>query len=141
MSYKIVYFTRTGISRRVAEKISKKLSCETVEITDNMNWKGIMGFLKGGAYSSKGKEVEITLKGVIDSADEIIVVTPLWASKPAPAVMRFLKNRPLGTIRLVATSKGSTLRPGITGFKSVTSIVRRNNDEDSQIEALINSLK
>jgi len=59
MNYKVVYFTRTGNSKRVAEKIANKLSCETIQITDNINWKGILGFLKGGYYSSKNRNVGV----------------------------------------------------------------------------------
>ena len=76
MKYRVVYFTRTGNSRRVAEKIAAELSVEAAEITDHVNWKGFFGFLKGGYYASTDKDVEINLHESLNHADELIVVTP-----------------------------------------------------------------
>lgn len=89
MNYKVVYFTRTGTNKRIAQSISSKLSCEAIQITDSMNWKGVLGFLKGGYYASKNKSVDIKINGSLDYADELIVVTPLWAGGVAPAIKTF----------------------------------------------------
>lgn len=140
MNYKVVYFSRTGTSKRVANKIADKLSCETVEINDYMNWKGLIGFIKGGYYASRNKEIEISLSGSVEHSDEIVLVTPLWAGGPAPAVMSFLKKFPSDKVHLVVTSKGSTIKNHSSGYKSVTSIVGSNHNEDSAIEDLISNL-
>ncbi len=44
--YGVIYFTRTNNSKRVAEKIADRLSCEVVQITDNINWQGLFGYIK-----------------------------------------------------------------------------------------------
>lgn len=139
MNYKVVYFTRTGTNKRVAESISNKLSCESIQITDNMNWKGFLGFLKGGYYASKNKDVDIKINGNLDGADEIIVVTPLWAGGVAPAIKAFLKTTSLNKIHLVVTSKGSNIKDP-SGFKTVSEIVKSNKNEDVIINKLVNSL-
>jgi protein involved in ribonucleotide reduction len=140
MSYKVVYFSRTGTSKRVASKIGNKLSCEVVEITDGMNWKGILGFIKGGFYATANKEVNIEVHGNIDSLDEIILVTPLWAGGLTPAVRAFLKKVSLDKIHLVVTSNGSNIKNPAT-FKSLSEIVRAKNNEDKVIEDLVMKLK
>ncbi len=139
MNYKVVYFTRTGTSKRVAEKIANKLSCGAIQITDNMNWKGIFGFLKGGMYASKNKNVDIKINGNLDGADEFIVVTPLWAGGVVPAIKTFLKTISLGKIHLVVTSKGSNIKDP-SGFKSVSSIVKSKKNEEDIINNLVNNL-
>jgi flavodoxin len=139
VTYKVVYFTRTGTSKRVAEKIANKLSCEAIQITDNMNWKGILGFLKGGYYASKNKHVDIEIHKNLDDADELIVVTPLWAGGVAPAIKTFLKTTTLDKIHLVVTSKGSNIE-NRSNFKSVSDIVKSKNNEDVIINGLVNSL-
>lgn len=139
MNYKVIYFTRTGTSRRVAEQIANKLSLEVIEITDNMNWKGIFGFIKGGYYASKNRDVEIRIPKNLDDADEIIVVTPLWAGKVAPAINTFLKTKALDKIHLVVTSSGSNLKDR-SGYKSVIDIVKNKNNEEVIISNFINSL-
>ena len=139
VNYKVVYFTRTGTSKRVAEKIANKLSCDAIQITDNMNWKGILGFLKGGYYASKNKDVHIKIHGNLDNADELIVVTPLWAGKVTPSIKTFLKTTTLDKIHLVVTSNGSTIKNS-SGFKSVSDIVKTKNNEDVTIDNLVKSL-
>jgi flavodoxin len=139
VNYKVVYFTRTGTSKRVAEKIANKLSYEAIQITDNKNWKGILGFIRGGYYASKNKNVDIKINGNLDGADEIIVVTPLWAGGVSPAIKTFLKTTSLNKIHLVVTSKGSNIK-NPSGYKSVTDIVKSKNNEDVIISNLIDSL-
>jgi hypothetical protein len=139
VNYKVIYFTRTGNSRRVAEKIANKLSLEAIEITDNMNWKGISGFIKGGYYASKNKDVEIKIPENLDYSEELIVVTPLWAGKVAPAISTFLKTKALEKIRLVVTSDGSKLKDR-SGYKSVCDIIKSKNNEEDVISNFVNSL-
>ena len=139
MNYKVVYFTRTGTSKRIAEKIASKLSCESIQITDNMNWKGIFGFIRGGYYASKNKEVEIKVNGNSENVDEFIVVTPLWAGGVAPSIKAFLKNTTLNKINLVVNSAGSTIKNPL-GYKSVSNIMKSKNNEDVVIDNFVKSL-
>lgn len=139
MGYKVIYFTRTGTSKRIAEKISAKLSCEAVQVTDNMNWKGVFGFIKGGYYASKKKDVEIKVSQPVDPSDQLVVVSPMWAGGTVPAIRVFLKGKDLGKVDLVLTSNGTAGR-NTTGYKSVTNIIRSNKNEDKDIEVLTNRL-
>lgn len=139
MNYKVVYFTRTGTNKRIAENISNKLSCDVIQITDNMNWKGVLGFIKGGYYASKNKSVDIKVNGSLEGADELIVVTPLWAGGVAPAIKTFLKTTPVEKVHLVVTSNGSNIKKS-SGYKSVNEIVKSKKNEDVIINNLINNL-
>ena len=139
MSYQVVYYTRSGFTKRIAEKLAKSLGCDPVQITDGRDWKGFLGFLKAGYYASRGKDVEIAVHGPIDPADELIVVSPLWAGTLTPAVRVFLKGRDARTIRFVVTSNGSRLE-NRAGFRSVTDIVRRLRDEDGVLDAFLKGL-
>jgi len=139
MNYKVVYFTRTGTSKRVAEKIAAKFSLNAIQITDNVNWKGIFGFLKAGYYASTNKKVDIKIHDNIDDADEIIVVTPLWAGRITPAINTFLKTKNLEKIHLIVTSDGSKIK-NRSGFKSVSDIVKNESNEEVIINNFANSL-
>ena len=139
MNYKVVYFTRTGTSKRVAEKIANKLSCEVVQITDNMNWKGILGFIKGGYYATRKKDVDIKIHGNLAGTDELIVVTPLWAGGVVPAIKTFFKTTTLDRIHLVVTS-GNSIMKNPLGFKSVSDIMKSKKNEDDIINELVSSL-
>jgi menaquinone-dependent protoporphyrinogen IX oxidase len=140
MSYKVVYFTRTGTSRRIAEKIAVKLSCELIEITDNMKWNGILGFIRGGFYSVTDKPIDYHLKGNVTEYDDIIAVSPMWAGKPSPTMRSFLKTKSSEKINLVVASGNSALQDR-AGYKSVFDISEKAKNEDSVIDELVNQLK
>ena len=139
MDRKIVYFTRTGTSKRVAQKIATRLSCECLQITDNMNWQGIIGYIRAGYYSSSNRSVDITVSGEIGESDELIVVSPLWAGGLAPATRMLLKSVPLDNVHLVVTSNGSKIKHRV-GYKSISDIAKSEKDEDTVIGSLVESL-
>jgi len=139
LHYKVVYFTRTNSSKRIAEAISDRLSCEVSQITDDQNWKGILGFFKAGYYSSTNKKVEIKILGSLDHADEYIVVTPLWAGGIAPASKAFLKTIPNDKVHLVVSSLGNHVKDR-SGYKSVSDITKKDKNEEMIINKLVNNL-
>ncbi|MFA9422107.1 MAG: flavodoxin family protein [Sedimentibacter sp.] len=139
MNYKVVYFTRTENSKRIAEKIANKLSCEIIQVTDDMNWNGPAGYIKAGYYSVQNKSVTISINGNLEGADEFIVVAPLWAGGIPPAIKVLLNTIEMTKVHLVVTSMGSLLKDR-TGYKSVSDVVKSKNNEDTIIDELINSL-
>ena len=139
MKYKVVFFTRTNTSKRVAEKIADKLSCEVVQITDGRNWTGILGFLKAGYYSSTNKKVDIKILGNLDGVDEYIVVAPLWAGGVAPAARALLKTIPMDKVHLVVVSDGSVYK-NRSGYRSIYDITKKNKNEDLVINDLVKDM-
>jgi flavodoxin len=139
MKYQIVYFTRTGNSKRIAEKIGQHLNIVPISISDNKWWKGIIGYIRAGFYSTIDKKVNITFSKPLIDYDEIIVVSPLWAGGTAPATRAFFKMYSPKITHLVVTSIGSTLKQR-SGYKSVTDIIQREKNEDEVIEKLISNL-
>jgi len=139
MKYTVVYFSRTGNSRRIAEKIAQKLSTEAIEITDNMNWDGLLGYARAGQYALKNKDVTITIHGNINDADELIVISPLWCGKIAPAIRKLLQTLPQSKVHLVISSGGSLLKER-AGYESVLDIVKKENNEDEKINIFVGSL-
>ena len=140
MNYTVVYFSRTGTSEKVAKKIGETLNCEVIEITDDMNWRGPLGFVKGGMYATQNKPVNITVHGDLDNADELIVVSPIWANHVVPAITAFQKTRNLKTIHLVTTSKGSII-DNMSDYKTAHAIIEKEKNEAVMIAELVSLLK
>jgi len=136
----VVYFTRSGTSQRVAQQLAQQLNLPLVTVTDNHNWKGIIGFIKGGFYSSNNKPVTITTSEPLANHDELVVVTPLWAGGVAPAIRQLLTNIPLDKVHLVVTSNGSTIKQR-EGYRSLTDVVKNQNNQDQVLSQLINTIK
>ena len=140
IKYGVIYYTRTNNSKRVAEKISSSLSCELIQVTDNINWKGLFGYIKAGFYSMTKKHVDIEFLGNLDDVGEYIIVGPLWAGGLASAMNTCLNQFPRDKVHLVVTSIGSHVEDR-AGYLSVHDITSNSNNEDLVIEELVNSLQ
>jgi hypothetical protein len=133
--YTIVYFTRTGTSKRIAEKIGHHLPSKIVRLSDNVNWDGFIGYVKSAYYTITKKSVTINLSESIDDANPLIVVTPLWDAHPCPAVLELLKTVPANKVHLVTTANVSLVKhPEI--YQSVHQITKRKDNEDEMIKTL-----
>lgn len=148
MNYKVLFFTRTGNSKRIAEKIAKAFNSDPIEITDDKNWTGIFGFIRGGFYSATNRSVNIKVNGDTLDTDQYIVVTPIWAGVPTPAIKMFLKDVNVNKVNLVVSYQGSNVKKAINKFEqkiekfnNVFSIVEKEDDEDKRITEIINILK
>ena len=138
--YGVIYYTRTNNSKRAAEKISSKLSCDLVQITDNINWQGLFGYLKAGFYSMTNKHVDIEFLDNLDAVEETIIVGPLWAGGLASALRTLLNQYPRNKVHLVVTSLGSHVKDR-SGYLSVHDITDNSGNEDLVIEDLVRSLQ
>lgn len=145
MINKVLYFSRSGNSKRIAEKIAEKLGCTTIEITDNVSWKGFFGFMKGGFYSINQKLTGIKLENDynVSEADNIVLVVPLWAGNTAPAgysfLMKEMKN--IKNLYMVICNDGSDfdkaytkLQKMVGNIKNKYGITKNKGNEDSVID-------
>ena len=139
MTYAVIYFSRTGTSRRIAEKIAKKLSIEPVEVTDNMDWDGTLGYMRAARYAMKNKEVAIQTRGKIGEVDEYIVVSPMWCGKITPAIRIFLQELPKEKVHLIVSSGGMNLKER-DGYLSVLDIMKSKHNEDQLIDTFVSRL-
>ncbi len=142
MNYKVVYFTRNGHSKHIAESIASQLNCPIIEITDNMNWKGIWGFLRAGRATLKNKPIEIKLSQTLAPEDNLIVVSPVWAGGVAQPARIFLNSKPAESISLILSS-GGPIKETIVDFKQFAffgNIYRNSENQDLVISDLIQSL-
>ena len=139
MTYAVIYFSRTGTSRRIAEKIAKKLSIEPVEVTDNMDWDGTLGYMRAARYAMKNKEVAIQTRGKIGEVDEYIVVSPMWCGKITPAIRKLLGEVPKEKVHLIVSSGGMNLKER-DGYLSVLDIMKSKHNEDQLIDTFVSRL-
>lgn len=89
----VVYYTRTGNARFVAETIAAEIGADVEEVIDLKKRTGALGYLSGGSDARRGKETEISpTKKLPSEYDLVIVGTPVWAGRPAPAILTYLKK-------------------------------------------------
>ena len=86
----VVYYSRTGKTRFVAEKVASELKADIEEVVDLKNRSGRFGFLRAGYDATRGNETEIGKTQKSPSNFELIVVgTPVWNSRPASAISTY----------------------------------------------------
>lgn len=95
MNALIVYYSRTNVTKGIANLIQKELNCDIEEITDDGKYEGKLGFLKGGMNATMGRPSDINpiSKNPADY-DLVIIGTPVWSSNMAPPIFTYLiQNR------------------------------------------------
>lgn len=92
----VLFYSRSGNTRRVAEMIARQLEADIQELVDKKGRAGMLGFLRAGRDAMKKKTTELeSLKYQPGDYQLIVVGTPVWASNPAPAVSTFLQSHEL----------------------------------------------
>jgi len=96
MKVLVVYYSRTGNTRFVAEKIAGKLKADIEEVIDRKNRGGMIGWLRAGRDATRGKETEIEpTKYSPLNYDLIILGAPVWNKRIPPAMRTYLNKNDL----------------------------------------------
>ena len=110
MSDLVVYYSRTNNTKLAAQTIQQETGADLLEIKDKKNRSGPLGFLIGGFDAFREKTTEIEYDKVdLKQYDTVYIGTPVWASKPTPAIIQFLRENDLGGVKAVTfcTTGGS----------------------------------
>jgi flavodoxin len=105
----VVYYSRTGNTRGVAEKIAELLHADLDEIIDKKNRSGMIGYLSAGKDAMTKANIDIGYKLNPADYDMVVLGTPIWGSTITPALRTYLTAHS-GTIKktaFFATSGGS----------------------------------
>lgn len=90
----VVYYTRTGHTRTVAEAIAKELQCDVEEIIDTEKRSGPAGFILSGRQATKKELTKIEpLKKDPAGYDVVIIGTPVWALTMSTAVRTYIMEK------------------------------------------------
>lgn len=89
----VVYYTRTGKTKFVAEAIAAQLGADIEEIVDLKKREGKIGWIMSGKDASRKSLTEIapTKKAPADY-DLVVIGTPIWAWSPTPAIRTYLSQ-------------------------------------------------
>jgi flavodoxin len=92
----LVYYSRTGTTRKVAEQIAAAVDAEIEEIVDMTSRKGPLGYLAAGRDASLKKITSIrAIEKKPSKYDMIIIGSPVWAWTLTPAIRSFVhQNKP-----------------------------------------------
>lgn len=90
----VVYYSRTGTTKKVAEAMAKQCNADIDEIIDLKNRKGPLNYLIAGKDAGMRNLTKIKTKKKPSRYSLVIIGTPIWNWKMAPAVRTYLtKNK------------------------------------------------
>jgi flavodoxin len=92
----VVYYTRSGNTKFVAETIAAELGSDLEEIVDLKKRAGKLGWILAGKDSTQEKETKIAPTKLAPTDYDLIVIgTPIWAWKPTPAIRTYIAKNNL----------------------------------------------
>ena len=144
----VVFYSRSGTTKRVAQEVAKALNADIDEVIDKKSRKGILGFLRAGYDATRGKTTEIEFEKDPSGYDLVVIGTPVWNGRVTPAIRTYLlRNRE--KIKNAAFFSTCAGRPGkcleqmeeLWGKKPILKkiLIRKGLDEGT--EELVNELK
>jgi len=107
----LVYYSRSGTTKKVAEAIAAQLKCDTEEIQDVRSRKGLFGWLRSGREAMRRvlPPIRETTRDP-GQYDLVIVGSPVWGSTMASPIRTWLdrqKPKLVNTVALFCTSGGA----------------------------------
>ena len=93
MSALVVYFSRTGTTRKVAETIARSLGADLEAIHESKDRLGLRGYLRSAFDATLSRWVPIDAIGRDPTRYDLVVVgTPVWGWSLSAPVRAFLSN-------------------------------------------------
>lgn len=87
----LVYYSRTGHTRKIAEAIAKELQCDVDEIVDTAKRSGPGGFMLSGRQATKKELTKIEPPKKDPSQYDIVIIgTPVWATTMSAPVRTYV---------------------------------------------------
>jgi flavodoxin len=148
MTILVVYYSRTGSTKKIGEIISQELNSESEEIIDTKRRKGIIGFLISGKDATLKKLTNIEkIQKDPENFDVIIIGTPIWNRNMTPAIRSYIteyKNK----IENVAFFCTEGKKGGTRSFRNMADLCEKTpfstleiTKEDMKTEEYLNKIK
>jgi flavodoxin len=89
----VVYYSRTGNTKKVAEEIACSLHCDIEELIDEKKRKGFLGYMRSGREAMRKENITLgELKNQPKKYDLVIIGTPIWAFTMSSPIRTFLEQ-------------------------------------------------
>ncbi len=89
----VVFYSRTGTTKRIGETLAQLLACESEELVDTKKRSGPLGFVSAGR-DAQAKKLTTLADISHDPAlyDLVILGTPIWASTMSSAMRTYISQ-------------------------------------------------
>ncbi len=102
----VVYYSRTGHTRALAEWLAERLDADVERLLDDVDRSGVRGFLRSARDALRARLVHLHPLGHDPSRyDAVVVATPVWSlslSSPVRSFLEMNRDRLRGVAFVVA---------------------------------------
>ena len=89
----VAYYSRTNITKKLAEDIAGKIGADIEEIEPKVNYQGKIGYARGGKDAISEKIIDINApKFDSEDYDVVYIGSPVWAGKASTPVISYMKQ-------------------------------------------------
>ncbi|HPT08448.1 MAG TPA: flavodoxin [bacterium] len=118
----ILFYSRTGITSKVANSLAVSLGADKEEVFSNINYSGVFGYIRAGKYTLSKKLT--TIKPLIHNLsdyDLIIIGTPVWVGLMATPIRTLLTNykEKMNQVALFCTQGATTTQGALLDMTKV----------------------
>ncbi|MBR0059219.1 MAG: flavodoxin [Methanobrevibacter sp.] len=110
MKILVAYYSRTNVTKKVAEEIASKTDADIEQIISKVKYDGKIGYMRGGKDAISAKIVDLEpLKFNPSDYDLIYLGVPVWASKAANPMISYIKQNEgkFNNVKFFATAGSS----------------------------------
>ena len=151
----VVYYSRTGNAKFVAETVAAELGSDIEEVVDLKSRAGKLGWMSAGRDGMGGKETQIAPPKMVPANYDLVVVgTPIWAWSPSAAIRTWLGKNDLSGKKVAlfftmdsnlkqAVEKTKALAPNavFVGELALASALKNKEETAKKIADWCNTLK
>lgn len=110
----VAYYSRTNITKKLAEDIASKTGADIEQIKPVKDYQGKIGYARGGKDAIQEKIIDLeSLKYDPQDYDVVYLGTPVWAGKSSNPLISYIKHNDgkFSQVKFFATA-------GSRGFES-----------------------
>ena len=94
MKILVVFYSRTGTTKKVGEMIAQKIGADIEEIKDTVNRSGAVGYLRSGRDAMKKRLTKLEpLERDMADYELVIIGTPIWAWNLSAPVRTYITEQ------------------------------------------------
>ena len=93
MSILVAYYSRTEVTKKLAEAIAAETGADIEEIVSKVKYDGKIGFARGGKDALSEKIIDLgPLEHDVSDYDLVYLGVPVWAGKAANPMISYIKQ-------------------------------------------------
>ncbi|MDD4271579.1 MAG: flavodoxin [Patescibacteria group bacterium] len=93
MKILVAYYSRTGVTKKLAEYLAKKINAETEEIKDTVNRAGVVGYMLAGRDGMKRRLTKLETPKLNPADFELVIIGgPIWSWNMSAPIRTYLEN-------------------------------------------------